>query len=147
MKEGDKRGRLLGFPTANLALPKRFLPKFGIYAVRIYITGNASPLPAPPSLPLRIAPLHSPDVHGKQAAYNGVANIGIRPMYATKVPLLEAYLFDFSGDLYGSAIEVQCIGYLRGEIKFASEKELMNAMNDDVRKAKTLLGDVKAIWI
>jgi riboflavin kinase/FMN adenylyltransferase len=132
---GDKRGRTFGFPTANIALHNRFLPKFGVYAVKVVLGGNASPAQVPPSLPLRVAALpllNSP-------TYLGVANLGIRPMYDTKAPLLEVHLFDFSGDIYGAKMTIEFCEYIRGEQKFASEKELIDAMNHDAKKAKEIL--------
>lgn len=111
---GDKRGRVLGFPTANLSLHNRFLPKFGVYAVRVR-TGS------------------------EEGYYHGVANLGIRPMYKTKAPLLEVHLFDFSEDIYGRRLCVELLHYLRDEQKFTSESDLIAAMKQDEKQAKALL--------
>jgi riboflavin kinase/FMN adenylyltransferase len=95
VEHGDKRGRAIGFPTANMKLVDVLKPAFGIYAVRAKILEND-----------RIVSTH-----------DGVANFGIRPMFATDVPLLETYLFDFDGDLYGKHMAVELIAYLRPEAK------------------------------
>jgi len=109
---GDKRGRELGFPTANVRLDPDCGLKHGIYAVRVGIDG---------------------------ARYDGVASFGIRPMFETQTPLLEVFLFDFEGDLYGRAIDVAFIGWLRGERKFASLSELTRAMMADSAQARDAL--------
>jgi riboflavin kinase/FMN adenylyltransferase len=109
---GDRRGRELGFPTANLRLDPACGLKHGIYAVRARI--------------------------GRQW-HDGVASFGVRPMFETPVPLLEVYLLDFAGDLYGQMIDVAFIGWLRGEQKFASLDELRRHMTADVVQARVSL--------
>ena len=107
---GDKRGRELGFPTANIRLDPDCGLRHGIYAVRV-------------------------DVDGKR--YDGVASFGIRPMFETATPLLEVFLFDFDGDLYGQTIDVAFIAWLRGEQKFASLDDLKAAIAaDSARRAR-----------
>src|SRR5215468_2467405 len=95
VEHGDARGRAIGFPTANMRLVDCLKPAFGIYAVRAMIIENDQPI----------------------ARHDGVANFGIRPMpmFKTNEPLLETYLFDFSGDLYGKHLAVELIAYLRPE--------------------------------
>lgn len=110
---GDKRGRELGFPTANLRLDPEVPLRYGVYAVRVSIDGR----------------LH-----------DGVANFGRRPMFDTGTVLLEAFVFDFDGDLYGKVIDVAVIGWIRPEMKFASVDDLVRRMQDDARRAHTLLG-------
>ena len=92
---GDKRGRELGFPTANLKLDPSCGLKHGIYAVRVDIDGMR---------------------------YDGVASFGRRPMFDDGAPLLEVFLFDFDGDLYGQTIDVAFIGWIRQEQKFAIDR-------------------------
>jgi riboflavin kinase/FMN adenylyltransferase len=111
---GDRRGRELGYPTANLKLEHTLLPAFGVYVVR-----------ARPS--------------GKSLRYDGVANFGIRPMFLLPAPLLEVHLFDFSGDLYGELLSVELISYLRGEQTFASLDALKAQMDADSREARRIL--------
>jgi riboflavin kinase/FMN adenylyltransferase len=111
---GDKRGRTLGFPTANLKLERTLQPAFGVYAVRARIQGD-------------------------DKVYDGVANFGLRPMFALSSALLEVHLFDFDGELYGEILEVQLIAYLRGEAKFASVDALKAAMGADCEIAKAVL--------
>ncbi|HUZ30920.1 MAG TPA: bifunctional riboflavin kinase/FAD synthetase [Xanthobacteraceae bacterium] len=115
---GDKRGRELGFPTANLRLDAGCRLRHGVYAVRVAHAGRR---------------------------YDGVANFGRRPMFDTGAVLLETFLFGFAGDLYGQSIDVAFIDWIRGEKIFGSIDELKGAMNDDVLRARALLGrDPKA---
>jgi riboflavin kinase/FMN adenylyltransferase len=109
---GEKRGRDLGFPTANLRLEPGCDLRHGIYAVRV-------------------------DVDGKR--YGGVASFGRRPTFDNGAPLLEAFLFDFRGDLYGKIIDVAFIGWIRPEEKFTSIDDLVVQMNEDAQRAKAML--------
>ena len=101
---GDKRGRELGFPTANLSLDAACGLRHGVYAVRVAYRGRH---------------------------YDGVANFGRRPMFDSGVVLLEVFLFDFAGDLYGQRIDVAFIGWIREEKMFASVEELVQAVRED----------------
>ncbi len=114
VERGDQRGRTLGYPTANLSLGDYQRPKYGIYAVRVTL----------------------PD--GSEQA--GVASLGIRPTFAPPRELLEAFLFDWSGDLYGQTIEVALHHYLRSEAKFDCVAALVRAMDEDSARARDLLG-------
>jgi riboflavin kinase/FMN adenylyltransferase len=109
---GDKRGRELGYPTANLRLPPDCGLKYGVYAVRVGVGGQL---------------------------YDAVANFGRRPMFDTGAVLLEIYLFDFSGDLYGAALDCAFIGWIRPELHFDSIEELIRRMDDDSRHARSIL--------
>jgi len=109
---GDKRGRELGFPTANLTLDPTCGLRHGIYAVRAAAAGRR---------------------------YDGVASFGRRPMFDTGAVLLEIFLFDFDGDLYGANIDVAFIAWLREEATFASAKELVRQMEEDSRLARAAL--------
>ncbi|MGB2658410.1 MAG: bifunctional riboflavin kinase/FAD synthetase [Pseudolabrys sp.] len=109
---GDKRGRELGFPTANLKLNPTCGLKHGIYAVRIAVAGKR---------------------------HDGVASFGRRPMFDDGAPLLEVFLFDFDGDLYGQAIDVAFIGWIRHEQKFESIETLKRHMTADVAQARDAL--------
>ena len=109
---GDKRGRELGFPTANLRLDPACALRHGIYAVRTTIAGRR---------------------------YDGVASFGRRPMFDAGAVLLEIFLFDFAGDLYGANIDVAFIAWLRDEAMFASAKDLMRQMKEDSRLAREAL--------
>jgi riboflavin kinase/FMN adenylyltransferase len=110
---GEKRGRLLGYPTANLKLEHTLQPAFGIYAVRA----------------------HVPD--GR--VFDGAASFGIRPTFALASPLLEVHLFGFSGDLYGALISVELIAYLRPEKQFDSIDALKAQIAADCDEAKRIL--------
>jgi riboflavin kinase/FMN adenylyltransferase len=115
---GDKRGRELGFPTANLSLDAACGLPHGIYAVRVGAGGRR---------------------------YDAVANFGRRPMYDTGVVLLEVFVFDFAGDLYGQTIDVAFIAWIREERMFDSATALIAQMKDDSARARTALaraGDV-----
>jgi len=109
---GDKRGRELGYPTANLRLGADCGLRHGIYAVRVGIGGKR---------------------------YDGVANFGRRPMFDTGAVLLEVFIFDFSGDLYGTTIDVAFIAWIRPEMKFDSIDELVRRMDEDSRIARHAL--------
>ncbi len=114
VEHGDKRGRTIGYPTANLGVEDYLRPKYGIYAVtgRILATGEV---------------------------LKGAANIGIRPQFEPPKELLEPFFFDFSGDLYGQEIEVAFHHYLRGEAKFDSLEALIEQMDKDCERARRLL--------
>jgi riboflavin kinase/FMN adenylyltransferase len=115
---GDKRGRELGFPTANVALDASCGLRHGVYAVRV---GH----------------------HGRR--YDGVANFGRRPMFDSGIVLLEVFLFDFAGDLYGQRIDVAFIAWIREEKIFATVEELVRAIDEDSDLARAALersGDV-----
>jgi riboflavin kinase/FMN adenylyltransferase len=112
VEHGDKRGRTLGFPTANLRLGADCGLKHGIYAVRVGVGG---------------------------ARYDGVASFGRRPMFDTGAVLLEIFLFDFSGDLYGAPLDCAFIGWIRPEMNFGSVDELVRHMDQDCSQARHLL--------
>jgi riboflavin kinase / FMN adenylyltransferase len=115
---GDKRGRELGFPTANLELDASCGLRHGVYAVRVGVDGRR---------------------------YDGVANFGRRPMFDSGVVLLEVFLFDFAGDLYDRDIDVAFIDWIREERLFSSVDELVRNMDDDAAQARAVLanaGDV-----
>jgi riboflavin kinase/FMN adenylyltransferase len=109
---GDKRGRELGFPTANLRLDAACGLRHGIYAVRVGAGGRR---------------------------YDAVASFGRRPMFDNGTVLLEIFLFDFSGDLYGAPLDVAFIAWLRDEKNFASAEELVRQMQEDSRMAREAL--------
>ena len=109
---GDKRGRDLGYPTVNLRLDPACGLKHGIYAVRVGVG---------------------------ERRYDGVASFGRRPMFDQGTVLLEAFLFDFSGDLYGKVIDVAFIDWIRPELKFDSVEDLVRRMNEDARLARAAL--------
>ncbi len=111
---GDKRGRELGWPTANLELGNYLRPAYGIYAVRVTVDDGSE--------------------------HAGVASLGVRPTFDPPKELLEAVLFDFDGDLYGQRIEVALHHYLRPEMKFESLAALKAQMDADATKARLLLG-------
>ena len=109
---GDKRGRELGYPTANLRLDPACRLRHGIYAVRVGL---------------------------RERRFDGVASFGRRPTFDDGAPLLEVFLFDFAGDLYGASLDVACIGWIREELRFAGVADLIRQMDDDSRKARELL--------
>jgi riboflavin kinase/FMN adenylyltransferase len=114
VQHGDKRGRAIGYPTANLELGSYLRPRYGIYAV----TGKV---------------LETGEV------LRGAASLGIRPQFEPAREWLETYFFDFAGDLYGREIEVALHRFLRPEAKFDSVAALTAQMAEDCARAKALL--------
>jgi len=109
---GEKRGRELGYPTANLALDPACGLAHGVYAVRVQAQGEMR---------------------------DGVASFGRRPTFGDGAPLLEVFLFDFSGDLYDREIDVIFVDWIRAEAKFASVDILVRQMNSDSAAARKKL--------
>ncbi|MGX7893894.1 bifunctional riboflavin kinase/FAD synthetase [Tsuneonella sp. HG222] len=110
---GDKRGRTIGYPTANMELGTYLRPRYGIYAVTGRLPGGM--------------------------LLQGAANIGVRPTFDPPKELLEPFFFDFDGDLYGQEIEVALHHFLRPEAKFASMDALTAQMEQDCARARELL--------
>lgn len=114
---GDQRGRTIGFPTANIPMGDHIVPKYGVYAVRLSLASD----------------------EGSPNWIDGVANLGIRPMFETEDPWLEVYLFDWSGDLYDQSVRVQIAHFIRGEEKYDSLDELKAQIAVDCDDARRLL--------
>ena len=110
--DGEKRGRDLGYPTANIRLDKNCGLKHGIYAVRV---GRGT------------------------ERLDGVASFGRRPTFDNGAPLLEVFLFDFKGDLYGVSLDVAFIAFIRDEVKFDGIEALVRQMDDDSARARAAL--------
>jgi riboflavin kinase/FMN adenylyltransferase len=110
---GDKLGRSIGVPTANQALGDYLRPRYGVYAVRVHLPGG------------EVKP--------------GVANLGIRPMFDPPRELMETWIFDWSGDLYGQTIEVELVGFLRDEMKLDGLAALKAQIARDAEAARALL--------
>lgn len=113
---GDKRGKGLGFPTANMDVGGLHLPRLGVYAVR------ADVLTGP-----------------HEGSYDGAANLGVRPMFGDSRPNLETHLLGFSGDLYGEHLSAALIEYLRPEMTFDGLPALIAQMNADCDRAREIL--------
>lgn len=107
---GDKRGRTIGVPTANIRLGDYVRPKYGVYSITARLPDGRT--------------------------FDGVANLGIRPMFEVPEPLLEAWLFDLDEDLYGQVIEVELTGFIREEMSFDSLEALKAQIDDDAAKAR-----------
>lgn len=116
---GEQRGRDLGYPTANMSIDGLHPPKFGVYAVKADV-------------------LEGPHT----GSYDGAASIGVRPMFGVNTPNCETFLFDFSGDLYGTQLSVALVEYLRGEEKFDGLDALITQMDADCARARDILRDV-----
>ncbi|QSX30864.1 bifunctional riboflavin kinase/FAD synthetase [Shewanella cyperi] len=112
---GQKLGRTLGFPTANIAMKRKVVPVRGVFAVRLWWDGS--------------------DI------YDGVANIGFRPTVKGQMCQLEVHLFDFDGDLYGRRVEVELVAKIRDEQPFESLDALKKQITNDADRAMALLGD------
>ncbi len=116
---GEKRGRALGYPTANMALDRLHLPRFGVYAVKADV------------------------LDGPQAgSYGGVASLGVRPMFGADAPNLETFLFDFAGDLYGRHLSVAFVDYLRPELHLDGLPALIDQMAADSDRARAILAQL-----
>jgi riboflavin kinase/FMN adenylyltransferase len=113
VQNGDKRGRELGYPTANLLLGDYQRPKYGIYAVRVRLDDERE--------------------------FPGVASLGVRPTFDPPQELLEAHLFGFDDDLYGRTIEVGLHAFIRAEQKFENIDDLVAEMRNDEVVARKLL--------
>jgi riboflavin kinase/FMN adenylyltransferase len=123
--EGERLGRKLGFPTANLGMRRRVAPLTGIFAVRVHVGA-----PHPSSLGA-----------GRGSGLPGVASLGTRPTVDGRELLLEAHVFDFDGDLYRRHIEVEFVRRLREERRFESLDALVAQMHDDARAARAALSE------
>lgn len=110
---GDKRGRTIGVPTANVRLGDYMRPAYGVYATRTRLADGR--------------------------VIDGVANLGVRPMFELPEPLLEVWLFDFDGDLYGQTVETELIALLRGEMTFDSLDALKVRIDADAAAARAVL--------
>jgi len=114
---GEQRGRELGYPTTNMSIEGLHPPRFGVYAVLVDV-------------------LDGPH----KGSYHGAASLGIRPMFNGEVPNLETFIFDFSGDLYGTELSIALIDYLRPEETFDGLEAFIAQMDADCAKARDILG-------
>ncbi len=112
---GSRRGRSLGFPTANLKTSNELIPAFGVYAVLARVDGRT---------------------------LKGAASIGIRPTFDAGPVSIEVFLFEFEGDLYGKDVEVVFVKRLRGEKKFPDADALVSQIRADVQDARTALNNI-----
>ena len=118
VEHGDKRGRELGFPTANIPLANYLRPRFGVYAVRGRLEDGRR--------------------------LDGVANLGTRPMFDPPKELLEPHFFDFDGDLYEQKVEVELVSFIRDELVFENMEALSAQIARDVWEARKRLADSSA---
>jgi riboflavin kinase/FMN adenylyltransferase len=114
VREGHRRGKGLGFPTANLAVDSELCPKPGVYAVRVFLPDGCAPL-------------------------GGMANLGTNPTFADGVLSFEVHIFDFEGDLYGQRLGVSFVDRLRDEKKFPSAAVLVEQLRRDEEASRALL--------
>ncbi len=115
--EGSKRGRTLGFPTANIELsdPNKLLPQNGVYFVKVYLNNQK---------------------------YFGILNIGLRPTFNNRIePIAEVHILDFNENIYGKEISIEFVKRLRDEIKFDSKNELITQIKKDIKKVKEILNN------
>ncbi len=113
VQHGDKVGRTIGYPTANVDMGDYLRPRYGIYAVRGRLADGR--------------------------VLDGAANLGVRPTFDPPKELLEPYFFDFAGDLYGQQIEVELHSFIRPEAKFDSMDALTAQMARDCEEARRIL--------
>ena len=116
VEKGFQRGRKLGFPTINIGLKNTIVPKHGVYAVLIKILSN-----------------------NKQRTLKGAASIGSRPTYGDYEPNIEFFIFDFDENIYGAYVSISLVKFIRPELKFNSEVELISQMKEDCRIIKDYL--------
>ncbi|MEO1139290.1 MAG: bifunctional riboflavin kinase/FAD synthetase [Pseudomonadota bacterium] len=116
---GEQRGRHLGYPTANMSIEGLHPPRFGVYAVLVDV-------------------LEGPH----KGHYHGAASLGVRPMFGGEVPNIESFLFDFSGDLYGTELSVALIDYLRAEETFDGLDAFIAQMDADCDRARAILASL-----
>jgi riboflavin kinase/FMN adenylyltransferase len=115
--DGDKRGRSIGFPTANMhPVPGKCLPADGVYATVVAVDGAAHP---------------------------AATNVGVRPTFGGGHRLIEAYILDFEEDIYGEELTVEFVERLRPELKFDSVDELVEQMTEDVAATRNILGSFR----
>jgi len=113
---GDQRGRDLGYPTANMSISGLHPPRYGVYAVSVDVLSGP----------------HS-------GRHDGIASLGVRPMFGVNIPNLETHIFDFDGDLYGTHLSVALVEFLRDEARFESVEALIEQMQADSLKARGVL--------
>lgn len=116
---GEKRGRDLGYPTANMSIAGLHPPRFGVYAVLADV-------------------LSGPHA----GTFHGAASVGVRPMFGDNLPNIESFLFDFAGDLYGTHLSVALVEFLRPEERFDSLQGLIDQMDLDCRRARDILASL-----
>jgi riboflavin kinase / FMN adenylyltransferase len=127
---GDHRGKLLGFPTANLVTePHKLLPANGVYAVRVTVPGEEKEEEL----------TFERDSTGSSRVYNGVVNIGVRPTFEGQGRHLEAHLLDIDLDLYNQRITIDFIARLRAEQRFGGIEALKAQISSDVQQARHIL--------
>jgi riboflavin kinase/FMN adenylyltransferase len=121
---GDRRGRELGFPTANVLPDSAVIsPAYGVYACRVRLAGAADGAEPAPLI-----------------EHLAATNVGVRPTFGDGlVPQIEAHLLDFSGDLYGQTLDVEFIARLRGEARYEGIEPLITQMNADVAETRRRL--------
>ncbi|MEE2745790.1 MAG: bifunctional riboflavin kinase/FAD synthetase [Pseudomonadota bacterium] len=121
---GDRRGRQIGFPTANQVLSETMLPALGAYAVRAGVNQGSN-----------------------VTWHHAIANLGFRPTFEGKACLLETHIFDFNGDLYNSILRVVFVEYIRPEIKFPDIEELKMQIEVDSKSAKLILENRSPLYL
>jgi riboflavin kinase/FMN adenylyltransferase len=121
VSHGEKRGRSMGVPTANIIPPRSaFMPAYGVYAVR-FCYGDAA------------------TYCGDETWHDGVANLGVRPSFGGTSPRLEVHGLDFNEDIYGKRMRVRLLHFLRGEQAFASVDALKMQISNDIKEARLWL--------
>jgi riboflavin kinase/FMN adenylyltransferase len=113
---GEQRGRVLGYPTANMSIDGLHPPHFGVYAVLVEVRDGPH-----------------------KGKYHGAASVGVRPMFGENTANIETFLFDFTGDLYGATLSVGLVEFLRPEEKFDSLDALIVQMDADCTRAREIL--------
>jgi riboflavin kinase/FMN adenylyltransferase len=114
--EGNKLGRTIGYPTANLSIePEKLVPGNGVYAVKVHVNT------------------------GTNRTLGGMMNIGVRPTVDGTKRVVEVNIFGFDEDIYGQVIKVEFVKYLRGEVKFEGIEKLKEQLGKDKSRAEEIL--------
>jgi riboflavin kinase/FMN adenylyltransferase len=109
---GEKRGKTLGFPTANLETDAELLPPNGVYAVRVILEGEPRP---------------------------AVASLGVKPTFSGNQFSIEAHIFDFDEDIYGQSMRMEFVEWIREEKSFPDPRALVQQIDRDAQKARRIL--------
>ena len=116
VEKGFQRGRNLGFPTINVGLRNTIVPRHGVYAVLVNILSE-----------------------NREKTLKGAASIGSRPTYGNHEPNIEVFIFDFDETLYGRNVSISLVQFIRPELKFSTEKDLISQMKIDCEMIEELL--------
>ena len=120
VQHGDKRGRQIGFPTANILPQGLYLPRYGVYASRLHVLDAQ---------------------HRPRRTVSAVTNLGVRPTFAGEKCLLETHCFDFDDVIYSERVNIELVEFIRPEVRFDGIDALKEQINHDTEMARRLLAN------